>query len=148
MKKIRVAIFVLALFPLTLASAPDESNWLSDFKKAQAEAKAGHKLLLVNFTGSDWCIWCKKLQAEVFAQPEFQQYAKENLVLVTVDFPRRKPLPEEVQKQNEQLAQRYDVGGFPTIVVLNDRGQQIAELGYMEGGASAFVNELKKLPKG
>ncbi len=124
-----------------------ESVWLTDLAKAQAEAKASHKLLLLDFTGSDWCIWCKKLDAEVFTQPEFQSYAKDHFVLVTVDFPRRSPLPPDVQKQNEKLAEKYNIEGFPTIVVLNDAGKKVGELGYQPGGASAFVEELKKLPK-
>ena len=147
MKKFRAAILLFAFVSFVHVSAGADANWLSDFKKAREEAKASHKQLLLNFTGSDWCIWCIKLQAEVFAQPEFQEYAKEHLILMTVDFPRRQPLAEEVQKQNEELAQKYGIGGFPTIVVLNERGEQIALLGYMPGGASAFVSELKKLPK-
>ncbi len=124
-----------------------ESVWLTDLAKAQAEAKASHKLLLLDFTGSDWCIWCKKLHAEVFTQPEFESYAKDHLVLLTVDFPRRSPLAPKVQKQNEQLAQKFNIEGFPTIVVLNDAGKKVGELGYQPGGASSFVEELKKLPK-
>ncbi len=114
--------------------------------KAQAEAKASHKLLLLDFTGSDWCIWCKKLEAEVFSKPEFQTYAKDHLVLMTVDFPRKNPLTPEVRKQNGELAQKFAVQGFPTIVVLNGDGKQVGELRYQPGGASAFVQELQKLP--
>ena len=146
-KTFRLAFLVVALSCLGLVSARADSAWLSDFQKAQAEAKASHKLLLLDFTGSDWCIWCKKLDAEVFAQPAFQSYAKDHLVLMTVDFPRRSPLAPEVKKQNEELAQKYGIQGFPTIVVLNGEGKQVGELGYQPGGASAFVKELQKLPK-
>ncbi|MBA3961483.1 MAG: thioredoxin family protein [Chthoniobacterales bacterium] len=146
MKTFRSAFYVLALLCLG-SSVRAESVWLTDLAKAQAEAKASHKLLLLDFTGSDWCIWCKKLDAEVFTQPEFQSYAKDHFVLVTVDFPRRSPLPPDVQKQNEKLAEKYNIEGFPTIVVLNDAGKKVGELGYQPGGASAFVEELKKLPK-
>lgn len=148
MKTLRLACFIAALSSLAFLSVQAEPTWLSDFQKAQAEAKANHKLLLLNFTGSDWCIWCKRLDAEVFTQPEFQDYAKNNLVLLKVDFPRAKPLSTEVRKQNEELAQKYNIEGFPTIVVLNGAGQQVGELGYQPGGASAFVKELKKLPRG
>lgn len=146
MKKLRFAVLALALFALGSVSARAEANWLSDLSKAQAEAKANHKLLLLDFTGSDWCIWCKKLDAEVFSKPEFQSYAKDHLVLMTVDFPRRSPLTPEVKKQNEELAQKFGIQGFPTIVVLNGAGKQVGELGYQPGGASAFVQELQKLP--
>ena len=147
MKTLRLAFLVLSLSCLSLGSARAEATWLSDLQKAQAEAKVNHKLLLLDFTGSDWCIWCKKLDAEVFAQPGFESYAKDNLVLMKVDFPRRTPLAPDVKKQNEELAQKYSIEGFPTIVVLNGEGKQVGELGYQPGGADAFVNELKKLPK-
>jgi thioredoxin-related protein len=147
-KTFRLAFLVGTLSCFGLVSAPAESTWLSNFQKAQTEAKASHKFLLLNFTGSDWCIWCKRLDAEVFAQPEFQSYAKDHLVLMTVDFPRRTALAPEVRKQNEELAQKYGVDGFPTIVVLNSEGKQVGLLGYQPGGASAFLKELQKLPPG
>ena len=114
---------------------------------AQAEAKAGDKLLLLDFTGSDWCMWCRRLQAEVFSQPEFEEYAKKNLVLMAVDFPRAKPLTAEVRKQNATLAQKFEIEGFPTIVILNGDGKQVGLLGYVPGGPGAFIHELAKVPK-
>ncbi len=147
MKTFRLLLVVAALSGLWLTEAQAEPTWLTDFAKAQAAAKAGDKLLLVDFTGSDWCIWCKKLHAEVFTRPEFEQYAERNLVLMTADFPRSKPLSAEVKKQNQELAEKYGVQGFPTVVVLNGDGKQVGELGYEPGGVSAFVSELKKLPR-
>ena len=144
MKIFQVAALALLL---GLGSARADATWLTDFQKAQAEAKAGHKLILLEFTGSDWCIWCIRLEAEVFSQPEFADFAKKNLVLVRADFPRAKPLSAEVRKQNQELAQRYEIGGFPTIVVLNEEGKQVGLLGYVPGGPASFLDELKKLPK-
>jgi thioredoxin-related protein len=132
---------------LGLGSARADANWLTDLQKAQSEAKAGHKLVLINFTGSDWCPWCIRLDREVFSKPEFAQFAKDNLVLLTADFPRAKPLSNEVRKQNYELAQRYSIEGFPTIVVLNSEGKQVGLLGYVPGGPNAFIEELKKLPR-
>ena len=146
MKTCRLALLAGALLSFSLVSAQAEATWLTDLSKAQAEAKAQHKLLLLDFTGSDWCIWCKKLDAEVFKQPEFESYAKEHLVLLTVDFPRKTAIAPEVKKQNEELAQKFGIEGFPTIVVLNGDGKQVGELGYEPGGPSAFVKQLKKLP--
>ena len=100
-KNFRRVFLAAALCAVALNSARAEANWLIDFAKARAEAKAGDKLLLLDFTGSDWCIWCRRLQAEVFSKPEFEEYAKKNLVLMTVDFPRAKPLSAEVRRQNE-----------------------------------------------
>ena len=148
MKILRFAALLSASCLLGLPLARADANWLTDFHQAQEEAKASHKLLLIDFTGSDWCPWCKVLHAEVFSKPEFEQYAKDNLVLMTADFPRARALSSEVRQQNQALARRYQVAGFPTIVVLNSEGKQIGLLGYMPGGPEAFINELKKLPKG
>jgi protein disulfide-isomerase len=122
-------------------------GWLTDYKQAQEEAKANKKLVLVDFTGSDWCGWCIKLDREVFSKPEFQEYAKKNLVLLEVDFPRTKQLTPAERSQNQELAQRYNVAGFPTIVVLDGEGKQVGELGYTPGGPSAFIKMLESLPK-
>jgi protein disulfide-isomerase len=125
-----------------------ESVWLSDYKKAQEEAKTDHKFLLLNFTGSDWCGWCIKFDKDIFSQPPFKDYARNNLVLVELDFPRTKPQSPELRKQNRDLAQQYEVVGFPTIVVLNSDGHKLWQFdGYFPGGPEAFVAELQKLPK-
>jgi protein disulfide-isomerase len=144
-------LFVIAAaVSLVFASfARAESDWLHDYNKAQEEAKANHKLLFLNFTGSDWCGWCIKFDKEILSQPQFKNYAHDNLVLVELDFPRRKSQPTEVKKQNVQLAQQYEVLGFPTIVVLNSNGQKVWQYdGYFSGGPDAFVAQLQKLPRG
>jgi thioredoxin-related protein len=140
---------VAAAVSVVLASvARAESDWLHDYSKAQEEAKANHKLLLLNFTGSDWCGWCIKFDKEILSQPQFKNYAHDNLVLLELDFPRRKSQPTEERKQNVQLAQQYEVFGFPTIVVLNSSGQKLWQFdGYFSGGPEAFIAQLEKLPK-
>jgi len=125
-----------------------ESGWLNDYKKAQEEAKASNKILLLNFTGSDWCGWCIKFDRDVLSQPQFKEFARNNLVLVELDFPRVKTQSAELQKQNRQLAQQYEVVGFPTIIALNSDGQKLWEYdGYFAGGLEAFIAELEKLRK-
>jgi thioredoxin-related protein len=136
--------FLVALAGSSVFAKPD---WLTDYKQAQAEAKASKKLVLLNFTGSDWCGWCIRLDREVFTKPEFKEYATKNLILLEVDFPRGKQLPTAEKIQNQELAQKYQVAGFPTIVVLDGDGKQVGELGYVQGGPSAFIAELEKLPK-
>ena len=133
-----------ALFASTVAAGP---SWSTDYKQSQQEARANHKLLLLNFTGSDWCGWCIKLDREVFSKPEFAEYAAKNLVLVELDFPRRKQLSDMVRQQNEQMAEQYQIQGFPTVIVLNGDGQKVGELFYIPGGPSAFIAELEKLRK-
>jgi thioredoxin-related protein len=123
-------------------------EWLTDYKKAQQQAKTDNKLLLLEFTGSDWCGWCIRLDQEVFSKPAFKEYASKNLVLMAADFPRAKPQSASTRKQNEELAAQYQIFGFPTIVVLNGQGQKIGELSYMPGGPDAFIAELEKLRKG
>ena len=149
MKIPRLFLFAVAAAVLFPSFARAESAWLNDYKKAQEEAKANNKLLLLNFTGSDWCGWCIKFDKEVWSQPQFKDYARDNLVLVELDFPRRKDQPVEVKKQNVQLAQQYEVLGFPTIVVLNSNGQKLWQFdGYFLGGPEAFVAQLQKLRHG
>ena len=126
-------------------TARGDVSWLTDYERAKLEAKESHKLLLVDFTGSDWCGWCIRLRREVFSQPEFQEYAKKNLVLLEIDFPRAKEQSRDLRTQNQNLAMQYNIAGFPTIVVLNGEGKQVGVLGYMPGGASAFIAELEKL---
>jgi protein disulfide-isomerase len=143
----RLLTLAIVLSIAGLSSAWAEASWLSDYHKAQEEAKTSHRLLLINFTGSDWCPWCIRLDREVFSKPEFDEYAKKNLVLLTADFPRSKPLSDETRRQNEELAQRFGIEGFPTIVVLNGEGKPVGMLGYVAGGPSAFIEQLKKIPK-
>jgi protein disulfide-isomerase len=145
-------LFLLAVLVAVLLAAPfarAESGWLSDYKKAQQEAKANHKFVLLDFTGSDWCGWCKKFDREVLSQPQFKDYARNNLVLVELDFPRAKQQSSELKRQNLELARQYEVVGFPTIVVLDSDGQKLWRYdGYFPKGAAAFIAELEKLRKG
>jgi thioredoxin-related protein len=150
----RLRIFLAAFAALAIAaSAQDKGEWPTDYKKAQDEAKASKKLLLINFTGSDWCGFCILMDRQVFSKPEFKDYANKNLVLLEIDFPRMggarwKAQPDALRKQNEELAMKYQVLGFPTIVVLNGDGKMVGELGYTEGGPASFIDELEKLRKG
>ncbi len=123
----------------------DKPGWSDDYAKSLKTAKAENKLVLLDFTGSDWCGWCMKLDKEVFSTPEFKAYAEANLALVELDFPRGKPQTAEVKKQNQELQQKYAIEGYPTIIVLNSKGKQIGQLGYMPGGPAAFIAELEKL---
>jgi len=140
-KTMLAAVMALAVFT---ASA---GEWITDAAKAQEQAKKENKLVLLDFTGSDWCGWCIKLKNEVFDKKEFKEYADKNLVLVEVDFPRKKEQSAEQKKANRELAQKYGIRGYPTIIVLDGAGKQVGELGYMKGGPEPFIAELKKLKK-
>src|SRR5205823_6632614 len=119
----------------------------TDVPKAVEKAKAEKKLVMLDFTGSDWCGWCIKLHKEVFSKPEFAEYAKKSLVLVEVDFPRTKKQTAELKKANEHLMEKYKVEGFPTIIVLNGEGKKVGETGYVEGGPKAWLAEFEKQVK-
>jgi thioredoxin-related protein len=129
-------------------TTPVKPGWTTSYEEGQQDAKANNKLVLLDFTGSDWCGWCIQLEREVFSKPQFKEYASKNLVLVELDFPKRKPMPDAIKIQNVKLARRYQVQGFPTIIVLNGDGQMVGELGYMEGGPEIFIEALEKMRKG
>ncbi|HOD18289.1 MAG TPA: thioredoxin family protein [Candidatus Cloacimonadota bacterium] len=122
-----------------------EAEWLTDYQKALQIAKEKNLPLLLDFTGSDWCIWCKRLNNEVFSQKAFQDYAAKNLVLVKLDFPRNLPQTEAEKKQNEALAKQFEIEGYPTIVLLNAEGKEINRTGYQAGGAENYVKHLQAL---
>jgi thioredoxin-related protein len=129
-------------------TTPSKPGWITSYEQGQQEAKANNKLVLLDFTGSDWCGWCILLDREVFSKPQFKEYASKNLVLVEVDFPKMKPMSDAIRAQNVRLAMQYQVQAFPTIIVLNGDGQIVGELGYMQGGPDAFIAVLEKLRKG
>ena len=131
--------------PAGEAQPDQELHWLADFDAAQAQARAEDRILLINFTGSDWCPPCIMLHRQVFSQPEFADYAAKHLVLLEVDFPHGKA-PSDAQKMaNGKLADRFGIDGFPTVVLLDSSGKKIGELGYMPGGPKAFIAALEKL---
>jgi thioredoxin-related protein len=137
-------LVTLALTALTLASA-SAATWLTDLKAAQDQARSQNKLILVNFTGSDWCVWCIRLKNEVFTKPEFASFADENFVLLEVDFPRQKPMSPEMKKANGKVADAYKVGGYPSVHVLDAEGKSLGQTGYLPGGPKPFVEKIKSI---
>jgi protein disulfide-isomerase len=149
-----IAALLLAFGLFCAESVRAESAWVTDYKKAQEEAKTSHKLVLLNFTGSDWCGFCFQLDKAILSQPQFKDYANKNLVLVEIDFPRRNgprwnAQSIELKKQNAQLADKYDISGFPTLVILDGEGKTVWRYdGFYTGGIAAFLAELDKVRKG
>jgi protein disulfide-isomerase len=126
------------------AVAEEQSGiWKSDYAAALKQAAAENKYVLVDFSGSDWCGWCIKLDQEVFSKKEFINYASENLICVLVDFPRRKPQPDGQKAANQALSERYNIEGFPTVLILNPQGKVIKRTGYLQGGPLAYVEMIK-----
>jgi thioredoxin-related protein/YHS domain-containing protein len=124
-----------------------KGEWLTDYEKAKKIAKKLKRPLLLDFTGSDWCGWCIKLHKEVFSKKEFKDYAAKNLVLVELDFPARKKQSQKKAKQNKALAAKYSVRGYPTIFILDSNEKKLGRMGYVRGGPSAFIKELRKIVK-
>ncbi|MFL2876445.1 MAG: thioredoxin family protein [Pontiellaceae bacterium] len=142
MKK-SIVLLGLCLSVLTGWSA---EGWMTDFEKAKKKAMNENKTLLIDFSGSDWCSWCIKLDEEVFQKDVWKAYAKEHLVQVLIDFPREKSEQSEaLQRQNNELAKQYTVRGFPTVLLLNQEGTLIEKTGYKRGGAESYINHIKAL---
>ena len=144
MKKFLIAITSMAVF--SAAAIAGEGAWLNDFEAAKAQAKAENKPIFINFTGSDWCGWCIKLEKEVFTQKEFQDYAKEHLILMEADFPKKSEQPEALKKQNKALEKTYLNGGYPTVYLLDAEGKKLSDdLGELKGGLEGYLKTLTEL---
>lgn len=124
-----------------------DGDWMTDLASAQKAAAERKVPILVDFSGSDWCGWCIKLDKEVFSQDAFKKFAKDNLVLLLLDFPRRKEQSEEVKKANNALAEKYGIEGFPTVLILDAEGKVIGRTGYQPGGAEKYVAHIQELLK-
>ncbi len=136
-----VAIVLGCVYAFAPAVRGEEGLWQTDFEAAKAKAKAEKKFLLVDFTGSDWCIWCKRLKGEVFDKDEFQNEAPKQYVLVALDYPPNiAAAPEHLRK----LANQYKIEGFPTVILMDTEGQVIARTGYKPGGPEGYVKQLSE----
>jgi protein disulfide-isomerase len=146
MKKLFVlpVIIVLMFTGCSKSGTSDSLNWKTDLNEALATAKKENKVVLINFTGSDWCQWCKRLSDEVFSKSEFEDFANKNLVLVKIDFPRNIEQSNSTKYYNQQLANMYGIEGFPTIILLDKDGRGILKTGYIQGGVKNYIQELKQ----
>ena len=122
-------------------------GWETDFENAKKKAETEHKLILLNFSGSDWCGPCIRLHQEIFDSPSFEKYADGNLVLFNADFPRLKKnqLSKDQQKKNDKLADKYNPqGSFPFTVLLTAEGKVIKTWdGFPNETADQFTDQVK-----
>lgn len=123
-------------------------KWTMDFEAAKKVAAEKKIPILLDFSGTDWCGWCKIMESDVFTQPEWADYSKENLMMVLIDFPSDKSLvPEKYVERNNALKTEFGVRGYPTFVILDDDG--VTELGRLGSGRgktpASFQGELQGL---
>lgn len=143
--KLLIATLLLAFM------APGSAVWLTDYNVAKTEAASNNKLVLISFSGSDWCGPCIRTRKEIFNTETFQNFAKEKLVLVQADFPRAKKnqLSKEQVKKNEALADKYNKEGvFPLTLLVNSAGKVLIQWeGFPNETPAQFVNEIKAIEK-
>jgi thioredoxin-related protein len=120
--------------------------WMTDYAAAVKKAAAEKKGMLIDFTGSDWCMWCIKLDEEVFSQKEFIDAASEDFVFVKLDFPKdESKIALRLQAQNAKLQLKFGVENFPSIFITDVQGRPYAQTGYQPGGPAAYLTHLSKL---
>lgn len=148
MKSLCLLVTVALISLSTPAFSAESSGWQTDFSAALTRAAKEKKMVLLDFTGSDWCTWCIKMDKDTFSQPAFKEYAEKNLVLVELDFPNHKMQSDAVIQQNQYLQQKYGVEGFPTLILLDAKGKEIARnSGYLPGGPKGFAEWVQAAEK-
>ncbi|HEB52018.1 MAG TPA: DUF255 domain-containing protein [bacterium] len=138
----------LAKATAELAKAEAAPVWTEDYAEALERARKENKLVLADFTGSDWCGWCIKLDKEVFSTAEFAAWARKNVVLLKLDFPRKKRQSKQQKRQNAKLRDRYGIRGYPTVLFLNRKGEKVGQSGYVRGGPRAWIAAAEKAMRG
>src|SRR5436190_3565139 len=125
----RVILLTIGLL-VGIAQVLASDTWLTSYDEAKAKAQEANKPILALFTGSDWCPGCKRLHKEVLITPEFSDYAAKNVVLLEVDFPMKKEQSDAQKKANEKLQDKYGVDGYPTMVVINEKGKKVGTIEF------------------
>ena len=151
MKNLTLSLILIAFTSVSFSQ--QKLVWHEDLNEAVAISQKENKPIMLFFTGSDWCGWCIRLQKEVFFKPEFTKWASENVVLVELDYPRKKAQSKELKAQNSQLQQQFQVRGYPTIWFVkadkNSSGQvnlsQLGKTGYVKGGPSVWISGANQL---
>ena len=145
---------LLIIFSLNGFAQHKESSWHTDVNKAIKLSIQQDKPLFFFFTGSDWCIWCKRLVSEVFEKGEFKTWATKNVILVEIDFPTRTPISDQLKKQNGELRQLFGVRGYPTgwfVIPQQKDGKinfdKLGSQGYVRGGPNPWITGANQILK-
>lgn len=157
MKNIKyITLVVVAILVWSFTSTSKNTDkglvWHTDMKIASEIAQKQDKPIFMFFTGSDWCGWCIRLQKEVFKTPEFETWAKEKVILVELDFPRRTAQPDNIKAQNAQLQQMFAVQGYPTVWFVKSgkkdgkiNFEQLGSSGYVAGGPKVWLDGANQI---
>ncbi|MDA7896370.1 thioredoxin family protein [bacterium] len=139
-------IIASTLFACSSFTFAGGEGWMHDFEAAKKKAASENKDLFIDFTGSDWCGWCIKLNEEVFQHEPFKKGVADSFILVELDYPRDKSkLSKETIAQNEKLREEYQIQGYPTILLTDAEGRPYAKTGYQKGGPESYVKHLEEL---
>ncbi len=124
---------------------PAQGFWLEDFQLAKTQAIAEEKALLLVFTGSDWCVWCQKMENEVFERDAFESHASSTTISVRVDFPQRRKLPPRQQRKNDLLKAAWKVEALPTVILYDPiANKEIWRHSYLQSSPQAYAEGIKK----
>ena len=148
MKKILfLGLLLIGAFQINAQSEYKAENegWLVNMNEAYAMSKKTGKPIMANFTGSDWCGWCKRLTASVFSKDEFKKWAEDNVILLELDYPRRKKLPQDIRQQNAALQQAFGIRGYPTVWVFNlDKDDTNGQFNIEGLGKTGYTRTVKE----
>ncbi|MDF1569077.1 MAG: thioredoxin family protein [Spirochaetaceae bacterium] len=142
MKRIFIAIALAALSVIPLFADYPPTGWTDSITEAIQQAEAENKMILLDFTGSDWCEWCHRLENEVWSTSTFENWSEDNVVKVFLDFPRAIDQEEDTKLQNQLLQQMLGVQGYPTVWLLDSDLTPLLRTGYREGGADEYIRHL------
>jgi len=155
MKSIMLTLLLSVSTLVTWSQTATTLSWYTDVSLASQAAAAENKPMLLFFTGSDWCGWCHRLQREVFNTPAFTTWASSDVILVELDFPRNKVLPQRIMEQNQMLQQQFGVQGYPTVWFVNVTKEAdklnlapLSSSGYLQGGPEVWITNAKAIING
>ena len=145
-------VFIIIALAQTNNAQTVDLNWHTDLSKAVSISINEKKPIMLFFTGSDWCGWCIRLKKEVFNHEKFKIWSDDQIILVELDFPRRKKLEPNILNQNRELARIFGVSGYPTCwlvkpqILENSKVNflKLGKLGYVAGGTDKWISVAEK----
>lgn len=144
MKKIVSSLVVLCCL-FVAAVHGDNIRWLDDYEQAVNESKSTSKPILLLFTGTGWCAYCDKLEEEVLTTPDFARAVGNKFIFVKINYPTPDNLSPKLAAQHKQLQDKYDIRGFPSVILIDSQQKQMGQTGYRSGGGQSYAQHLQKI---